>query len=105
MSGTLLWKPVKGANVMDIICRNCGEPWENETLHDVALELGKSYEEIAKAFSSIGCKALASDEYGTMQHCQPDEKASMRGVLADLLGDDLDGYSSTLDDLEYMGLL
>jgi hypothetical protein len=90
---------------MDIICRNCGEPWENETLHEVAEELGKSYTDIANAFSSVGCKALASDGYGAMEHCQPDDKAEMRGVLADLLGDDLDGYSSTLEDMEFIGLL
>ena len=90
---------------MDIYCRDCGEPWDNDCLHDVAKELGTTYSKVATNFSRIGCKALISDEYGQMTFCKPDRKASARGVLADILGDDMDGYSATLEDMEYMGML
>ena len=90
---------------MDIYCRNCGEPWDNDCIHDVAQELGTTYAKVAKDFSARGCKALASDEYGSMNFCKPDSKASQRGLLADLLGDDMDGMSAMLEDMEYMGMI
>jgi hypothetical protein len=97
-------RQLKGHNDMDIHCRNCGEPWENETLHEVAQEMGTTYSKVAKDFSAKGCKAFDGSDYET-SHCTADSRAEARGLLADLLGDDLDGYASTMDDLEYMGLL
>jgi len=90
---------------MDIYCRNCGEPWENETLHDVANELGTTYDKIALAFSRTGCKSLAGAGYGDMNDCISDGRSSTRGMVAELLGDDLDGYSAMIEDMEYAGLL
>lgn len=90
---------------MDIYCRNCGEPWDNDTLHDVANELGTTYDKIAREFSRTGCKALACDEYGDMARCISDGRSSARGMVAELLGEDLDGYSSMIEDMEYAGLL
>jgi hypothetical protein len=89
---------------MDVYCRNCGEPWENETLHEVAEEMGKTYSQVAKAFSTKGCKAFDGSDYET-SHCTADSRANARGAIADLLGDDMDGMSAMLEDLEYMGLL
>lgn len=89
---------------MDVYCRNCGEPWENETLHEVAQEMGTTYGKIAQAFSRTGCKAFNGSEYETTR-CKADPKAEMRGMLADLLGDDMDGYSAMLEDMEYAGML
>ena len=91
-------------NDMDIHCRNCGEPWENETLHEVAQEMGTTYSKVAKDFSAKGCKAFDGSDYET-SHCTADSRAEARGAIADLLGDDLDGYASTMEDLEYMGML
>jgi hypothetical protein len=89
---------------MDVYCRNCGEPWENETLHEVAQEMGTTYSQVAKAFSTKGCKAFDGSDYET-SHCTADSRANARGAIADLLGDDMDGMSAMLEDLEYMGLL
>lgn len=89
---------------MDIYCRNCGEPWENETLHEVAEEMGKTYAQVAKAFSANGCRAFDGSDYET-RHCTADSKSAQRGLLADLLGDDMDGYSAMLEDMEYMGMM
>ena len=44
---------------MDIYCKFCGEPWENDCLHDVYDGDTKvSYQESAKRFVKYGCNAL-----------------------------------------------
>jgi hypothetical protein len=40
-----------------------------------------------------------------MARCISDGRSSARGMVAELLGDDLDGYSSMIEDMEYAGLL
>tara|TARA_R110000868_G_scaffold156721_1_gene383791 strand:+ start:222 stop:479 length:258 start_codon:yes stop_codon:yes gene_type:complete len=40
---------------MDIYCGQCGEPWENDTLHEVE---GLNYMQAAEAFKLRGCAAL-----------------------------------------------
>ena len=90
--------------MFDVICRNCGEPWENDTLHDVAQELGTTYAAMARAFSNKGCGAFNGSSYEAAP-CSPDSKAAARGILADLLGDDMDGYAAMLDDAEYLNLI
>lgn len=32
---------------MDLYCAKCGEPWDNDTFHDVADENGSTYAEVA----------------------------------------------------------
>lgn len=96
--------PNERGKAMDIPCKNCGEPWETETFHEVAEQLNTTYAEIAKAFSEKGCRAFDGSDYEICD-CYTDGRASLRSLLAEALGDDLDGYSSTLDDLEYLGLL
>lgn len=81
---------------MDIICPKCGEPWEIDTLHDYADEVGSTYTQVAKAFRSKGC-GIAFADWG-ITTCRADEKSGMRSVLADLLGDDMDGYASLCED-------
>lgn len=87
---------------MDIYCPNCGEPWELDTFHDVAEERGTSWEEAISRFRRDGCVAT-----GWCKPCEP--RRTMRGeamaILGDLLGDDIDGLASMLDDADYLGLL
>ena len=41
---------------MDIHCKFCGEPWDNDFLHDcVKDELFNSYQAAAKSFRQYGC--------------------------------------------------
>lgn len=81
---------------MDINCPKCGEPWENDTLHDYAEEHGSTYAKVAKVFRTKGCaEAFPAWKIGT---CQRDENAELRFALVDILGDDMDGYASTLAD-------
>ena len=80
---------------MDIICPNCREPWDNDTLHEYAEEFGSTYGEVAKAYRTAGCgKAFVL--WGVT--CERTEDADLRFALADILGDDMDGYAATLED-------
>jgi hypothetical protein len=90
---------------MDVYCVTCGEPWENETLHEWAEMTTTTYAKVANTFQRKGCKTFAGWMYGDQSHCVPDTKSAQRSLLADLLGDDLDGMSAMLEDLEYLGML
>jgi hypothetical protein len=78
---------------MDIYCPQCREPWDNDTLHEVASEDGSSYLEVARAFRSKGCAALGS-RHGDYQ--SPNSEAI--SVIYDLLGDDMDGATGLMED-------
>lgn len=43
---------------MDVYCPYCGEPWENDYLHEVALERGTDYYELLNDFICRGCPVL-----------------------------------------------
>lgn len=80
---------------MDIICPKCGEPWEIDTLHDYADEVGSTYREISRQFRTKGC-GEAFPTWGIA--CHADERSEIRTALADILGDDIDGYASLCED-------
>lgn len=99
---------------MDIYCPKCGEPWELDTLHDEVSERlnGRSvtdeyyqgeFRKVMRDFQTKGCMAL---DGGTV--CAPtisgQPRADIAAVAYELLGDDIDGAASMLDDAESMGL-
>jgi hypothetical protein len=83
---------------MDIYCSRCGEPWDNDCLHDEASDTGQTYRQVARAFQVKGCSALTT--YGAS--CNADTAGSLRAALAgaafELCGDDMDGASAMLED-------
>jgi hypothetical protein len=88
----------------DIRCPKCLEPWDNDSLHEAVDEgLFPNYDAAAKAFRKDGCAAIGG------RHNQVDpESAGARATVSmiyDLLGDDMDGAMSEMDDAEMMGLL
>lgn len=90
---------------MDLYCVTCGEPWDNDCLHEEAEASDRSYSEVARDFQRRGCEALVT-AYGR-QECSPSGsmRAAAMGAMFDLLGDDMDGAASIMDDFEYMGML
>lgn len=91
---------------MDILCRTCGEPWDNDSLHDRVTELREegasnatNYGTVSADFRARGCRALGVN-------CTPGNVAHP-GVDAiyELLGDDMDGAAAMLEDMAYLGLL
>ena len=89
---------------MDINCPRCAEPVEIDYLHDVADDDDTTFAEVLRAFQSEGCSALHSV-------CNPRAtdrdraRASAAAMLYDLLGDDIDGAASMLEDFDAFGLL
>lgn len=81
---------------MDIKCPKCGEPWENDSLHEYAEEAGSTYAQVAKTFRVKGC-GTAFAGWG-VSTCVADGKSELRNALADLLGDDMDGYAAMCED-------
>jgi hypothetical protein len=82
---------------MDLYCGNCAEPWE---LFYVTEELTE--EENVKFRNGTWC-----------QSCEGKPKELSKGnkmrtevskMLGDMLGDDIDGIASDMDDFEYMGI-
>lgn len=109
---------------MDIRCPRCAEPWELDSLHEEVnarwpdspwIVKGKhdqtKYEtylrQVQADFRAEGCAALSA-AFGT-QTCNAatvgSTAAAVSAALMDMLGDDLDGVASELDDLGYRGLL
>lgn len=88
---------------MDIYCVKCGEPWEIDYLHDVADELGSTFNAVRQGFSRRGCEALGAS-HGDMGQIGA-TRALYASALFDLMGDDIDGIASELDDAMALGFL
>lgn len=116
---------------MDVYCKTCGEPWDMETLHEVVDErmragdlptttfpevlhgeeykayraiYDSNYEIVRSDFYLNGCKAMTG--YSS-SWCEPKQstRTDAMSALIDLMGDDLDGIASMMEDAEYMGLI
>ncbi len=91
---------------MDIYCpkAGCGEPVDNDSLHDaVADGLHADYRAAAAAFRSQGCEAIgfvhsvgndSTGAYGLTN-------AQAAEALYDLLGDDMDGMAAMMEDFGF----
>lgn len=89
---------------MDILCPQCAEPWENDCLHDEADDRGTTYTEVMREFQTRGCETFVS--YGAK--CSTRDggmRAAAAGAIYELLGDDMDGAASLLEDFEWAGML
>lgn len=83
---------------MDIRCRKCGEPIDMDELHDIAADMGTTYNHVRNAFAQYGCAALGM----TCNENADRGLAAISGALFDILGDDIDGVASELEDWEYL---
>lgn len=94
---------------MDIICPNCGEMWDHDTLHEEAEESGRLYVAVMRDFQQRGCNALEAFIGGPVLDCKPSANTAARAQVAsamyDLLGDDMDGAAAMLEDFERDGLI
>lgn len=88
----------------DVICPKCGEPWEIDTFHDAAEDQGHTFGEILSGFRRRGCVVLSGFGFGLVK-CNPNgdsRRAGVASALFDILGDDVDGIASTLEDFGMM---
>ncbi|MFW5871482.1 MAG: hypothetical protein ACOCUT_00095 [bacterium] len=94
---------------MDIYCQRCDEPWDvYYVCHDMdndsePNEYGPNGEKPSERFKQgIGCPAC---NWGTKAPKQQSLRGEAMSVLADMLGDDVDGMASMMDDFEFLGML
>lgn len=90
---------------MDLLCRHCGEPFDVDEFHN---QESGSWQEWVVAFRKNGCGAVDACFDGlTPGESEPclesptvDDVALDRiGILDALLGDDVDGLSSMMQDM------
>lgn len=80
----------------DIFCAVCAEPWDMDSIHDIAEERELSYNDARKLFREQGCKALGTSHNDTK--LASGEALAGYAVLADFLGDDVDALVSLSED-------
>ena len=79
---------------MDIYCAICGEPWDVYTLNE--------YEITMESFTQNGCKVFGVKcNEATIDR----KRNSLYAEIYDILGDDVDGAASIIDDAKYLGLI
>lgn len=64
------------------------------------------YRRVREEFYSKGCKALYAFTGGTASWCVPkvSPQGSAMGAMIDIMGDDLDGIASMMDDADALGM-
>lgn len=83
---------------MDIKCPKCGEPWAIDELHDVYDDGDRkvSFKTAYTRFRKIGCAVFQTSHNKTPGL----DTAAKAQVVMDILGDDVDGAASMLEDLD-----
>ncbi len=77
---------------MDILCTRCGEPWDVFSLVD-----DMSSEEAASLKAGKGCPGCVNTPTEQVVNIAPNSSL-IQAELATLLGDDMDGLASTMED-------
>jgi hypothetical protein len=86
---------------MDIRCPICGEPWDILTLHDEAEWIDETFDKVRERFYSDGCGKV----FGVSCERSNDNASAIASLAYDIMGDDVDGIASMLEDAEFMGLI
>jgi hypothetical protein len=81
---------------MDIYCGTCGEPWEIDTVHEIAEENKFSFNEALSFFNDKGCESLGCKHNDSINL----GRAQAFSALYDIMGDDVDGIASMLEDFD-----
>ena len=96
---------------MDIYCVRCGEPWDIDSLHEETDHRQESGEEISfngvrRDFSRRGCLAMTVYRIreGECVRDSGNARAMASSALMGILGDDIDGVASLMDDGHAMGM-
>lgn len=96
---------------MELTCPRCGDTYDNDEIHEEVSEralIGETttYAEVAAEFRTEGCGIALRELYGSTGPCE--RVRSMRteaaSALAELLGDDMDGYAAMMEDADMLGI-
>ena len=91
---------------MDLYCTSCGEPWDNDTFHDVAEETDSTYEKVMREFRVKGCAVIPGQSCVPTPATNTDRTFGLRpqdasAALFDMLGDDTDGIAAMMEDMGF----
>lgn len=78
---------------MDLHCTTCGEPWEMELIHEPD-EYGLTVEDSR----IVACDAC---EWHKERGFPLKREAVMASAMHDIMGDDIDGIASTMEDMGF----
>lgn len=80
---------------MDVYCQHCGEPCDvYHLMHDMEPE----FREMFKAGTGCDCCEGKGEKDNSL-------RSEAMGMMMDLMGDDIDGVASMMDDFEWAGML
>ena len=84
---------------MDIICPRCSEPLDIYELHNMYKGNRKlSFDEAKSIFYKNGCGILLNEKQCELNETEASQASA---ILNDLLGDDIDGVATMLEDFGY----
>ena len=84
----------------DIYCPKCGEPFDQDELHDWN---DKTYSQNLQAFQTQGCSGIDMT-CNTTPAAHGADTAAVASVLYDMLGDDIDCMGDMMDMARDMGM-
>lgn len=88
---------------MDVFCQKCGEPWDVFSVSEFRLaEDGGTRKDF---LAGKGCPSCDWGQDQDAVESTPSMRTMLMEATADLLGDDIDGIASAMDDAEWMGFL
>lgn len=83
---------------MDIYCSRCGEPWDIDTVFHESPEEFERHESLITR-----CPSCPEDPRQISARAK--KRRPFLQVLADVMGDDIDGFASECENLENSGIL
>lgn len=96
----------------DIYCPRCGEAFALDEFHEYVnepvpggLTRFESFKQVKDFFYARGCGVLLNGKPCKAGDEGSKTRAAYSSALSELLGDDVDGIASELEDAEYLGLL
>lgn len=83
---------------MDTYCSRCGEPWDVLGITDDPTDFKFAKGSKSLILSCPACKNMTDDEINESLSPKQKERNELRAELADLLGDDVDGFAAMCED-------
>lgn len=95
---------------MDVVCKWCKEPWDMYEAHDIAKATSQTYQQVMASFTKIGCAAFSEGMesiVATEKNCVDADAEPDQGIqtIYELLGNDMDGAASLIEDFGAIGML
>ena len=85
---------------MDLYCQRCGEPWDLDSLWDFEEDDHKGARQ--DFIKGLGCPACG---WGARAPKTAPPEARATKQMIEILGNDLDGVASELEEIQWLGIM